>query len=131
MRLLLDTHVWLWAALKPAKLSRRVAREINRPRNEVYLSPVSIWEAELLDRSKHIRFKPDFPAWVKETLAQMPVKEAPFTFAVATEAAYIRLPQLDPGDTFIAATAVAYDMTLVTSDHQLLDCSWLKTLPNE
>ena len=57
--------------------------------------------------------------------------EAPFTFAVAVEASRIELPQPDAGDVFPAATALVFDLTLLTGDAQLLGCSWLKTLPND
>jgi len=63
-------------------------------------------------------------------MAQVPLREAPFTFAVARDASRIELPQSDLGDIFLAATALAFDLTLVTTDSQLLACSWLKTLPN-
>jgi hypothetical protein len=56
--------------------------------------------------------------------------EAPFNFAVATEAALIQLPQSDLGDLFLAATSSVFGLTLVTADLQLLQCAWLKTLPN-
>jgi predicted nucleic acid-binding protein len=64
-------------------------------------------------------------------MAQAPLREAPFTIAVAAEASKIELPQSDLGDIFLAATALVFDLTLVTSDSQLLACSWLKTLPND
>ena len=49
---------------------------------------------------------------------------------LATELSRIDLPQADLGDLLIAATASVFDLTLVTSDHQLLQCPWLKTLAN-
>ena len=64
-------------------------------------------------------------------MAQVPLREAPFTFAVAADASKIELSQSDPGDVFLAATALVFDLTLVTADPQLLACSWLKTLPND
>jgi PIN domain nuclease of toxin-antitoxin system len=63
-------------------------------------------------------------------MADRPLREAPLTFEVGQEAASIRLPQSDPGDVFLAATARVFDLTLVTADPQLLACSWLKTLAN-
>jgi predicted nucleic acid-binding protein len=63
-------------------------------------------------------------------MAQVPLREAPFTFAVARDASRIELPQSDLGDIFLAATALVFDLTLVTADSQLLACSWLRTLPN-
>jgi PIN domain nuclease of toxin-antitoxin system len=50
---------------------------------------------------------------------------------VAIAASRLELPQPDPGDTFLAATASIYDLTLVTADAQLLNCAWLKTMPND
>jgi PIN domain nuclease of toxin-antitoxin system len=130
MKLLLDTHIWIWAVHSPEKLSRRVARELQNARNELYLSPVSIWEAHHLERRKRLRLRQTFPHWLKEVMAQTPLREAPFNFAVAAAASQIELPQSDVGDVFLAATASVFDLTLVTTDEQLLDCSWLKTLSN-
>jgi PIN domain nuclease of toxin-antitoxin system len=128
VKLLLDTHIWIWAAISPEQLSARVRRELQRESNELYLSPVSIWEARHLERRKKLRVKPDFSQWLNRALTQLPLREAPFTFAVAATASQIELPQSDPGDVFLAATALTLGLTLITADSQLLDCSWLKTL---
>jgi len=131
MKLLLDTHIWVWAILSPAKLGRRVRRHLDKANNELYLSPVSIWEAHHIERRGRLRIKQAFSQWVEEALRQMPLQEAPFTFPVATTASRIALPQSDLGDILLAATASFFDLTLVTADLQLLGCSWLKTLSNE
>ena len=130
MKLLLDTHIWIWALHSPEQLDRKVRRELQRASNELYLSPVSIWEAHHLVRRKRLRVRQGFTQWLDEVMAQVPIREAPFTFAVAREASRIELPQSDLGDVFLAATALAFELTLVTNDSQLLACSWLKTLPN-
>ncbi len=131
MKLLLDTHIWIWALHSPEKLDRKVRRELERTANELYLSPVSIWEAHHLERRRKLRAPGGFSQWLNEVLPRVPLREAPFTFAVAAAAAKIDLPQSDLGDIFLAATTVVYDLTLVTTDFQLLGCSWLKTLPND
>lgn len=131
MKLLLDTHIWIWALQKTEKLSRAVQRELEKPANELYLSPLSIWEAHSLEKRKRLRIPQSFPEWVHEAFRQLSVIEAPFTFAVAVEASRIALPQADLGDLFLAATASVFDLTLVTSDSQLLACSWIKTLAND
>jgi PIN domain nuclease of toxin-antitoxin system len=130
VKLLLDTHIWIWAIHSPEKLSARVRRELQRASTELYLSPVSIWEAHYLERRGRLRVKSSFPQWLDEALTQLPLLEAPFTFAVAAMASGIELTQSDPGDTFLAATASTLGLTLVTADSPLLACSWLKTLPN-
>jgi PIN domain nuclease of toxin-antitoxin system len=131
VKLLLDTHIWIWASLEPHKVGRTARREIDRPTNEVYLSPVSIWEAHQLYRRKRLRINVDFHVWLEQALQRARLQEAPFTFAVGKEAARIQLPQPDPGDLFLAATASAFEFTLVTADPQLLQCRWLKTLGND
>lgn len=44
MKLLLDTHLLLWAAGEPRRLSRRVRGLIDNPGNELFFSPASLWE---------------------------------------------------------------------------------------
>ena len=59
---------------------------MERKQNELYLSPVSIWEAHHLEERKRLRIRQGFGQWVKDVLVQIPILEAPFTFAVALEA---------------------------------------------
>lgn len=131
MKLLLDTHIWIWAVNVPQKLSRSVQRQIARTSNELYLSPISIWEAHLLVQRKHLRLRLGFAEWLVEVSRKTPLREAPLNFAVAEQAVGLRLPQSDPGDLFLAATAMAFDLTLVTTDQQFLHYPGLKTLSND
>lgn len=131
MKLLLDTHIWIWVLHRPEKLSLPVRRQLDNPKSELYLSPISVWEAHLLAQRGKLRLKQSFPEWLEQVLAKTPLREAPFNLAVAAEASRIQLPQSDLGDLFLAATATVFDLTLVTADAQLVACSWLKTLANE
>lgn len=115
---------------RPEKLNHQVRRELENPKNELNLSPVSVWEAHHLVRRGKLRLKQSFPEWIEAVLERTPLREAPFNFAVAVEAGRIQLPQPDLGDLFLAATALVFDLTLVTADKQLIECSWLKTLAN-
>jgi PIN domain nuclease of toxin-antitoxin system len=131
VKLLLDTHIWIWALESPEKLSRAVRRQLEHAASEIYLSPISVWEAHLLAERGRLRTRPAFREWLKEVATRVPLREAPFNFAVAEEAAGIRLPQSDLGDVFLAATANVFGLTLVTADTQLIECAWLKTFANE
>jgi len=131
VKLLLDTHIWIWALNQPGQLSAKVRRALRKPANQLYLSPVSIWEARHLERCGRIRLRQPFDLWVRKTLERSPLQEAPFTLAVATAAAMIELPQPDPGDVFLAATAITFGLTLVTADRQLMGCPGLSVLDNE
>ena len=130
MKFLLDTHIWLWGLGEPDKLSRRVAKELDSRENELWLSPISIWEAFLLFRKKRIQISTDFASWLASSLSTLPVVEAPLTFEVAHTLATLSVPHDDPADLFLAATAKAFDLTLITADRNLLRTEGISVLSN-
>ena len=119
MRLLLDTHVIVWAAGEAERLDRRVARALADPRNELWMSPVSAWELALLSERGRLALRPDVGRWLEQAMAGLGLREAPLTSAVALESRHLDVATEDPADRFIAATARAYDCTLVTADKAL------------
>ncbi len=60
----------------------------------------------------------------------MPVRDATLTREVALASRSLSLPHEDPADRFIAASAIVYELTLVTSDQRLLDSDQYPTLAN-
>lgn len=119
LRLLLDTHVWLWSRLAPSRLGERIARELEDAANDLWLSPISVWETLLLAERGRLELAGDPAAWVRRALESVPVREAPLTRGVALASRALALPQQDPADRFIAATAAVYHLTLVTADESL------------
>ena len=131
MKLLLDTHIWIWSLLEPQKLPKRLARELRSSKNELWLSPISVWETQLLIEAKRIRIvKTDATHWVAQALRQMPLNEAQLTHAVAIESRQVLLPHHDPADRFLAATAKVYDLVLATVDERILAGKGFRTLGN-
>jgi PIN domain nuclease of toxin-antitoxin system len=130
MRLLLDTHIWIWCYLEPQKLTSDVARELTNPAHERYLSPVSIWEMVFLLEKRRIQIKEDFGVWVTNSSREMKLRDAPLTWQVAHELRFTMLGHRDPADRFLVATAKVYDLTLVTADQQLMNVPGLNILQN-
>ncbi len=130
MNLLLDTHIWIWNDLQPERLTSRVSQELADAKNELWLSPVSLWELVLLVEKKRLRLNQEFHLWVTDSVKDLKLKEAPFTWDVANEFRFALLGYGDPADRFLVATARAYDMTLVTADERLLRIPNLNLLPN-
>ncbi len=130
MKLLLDTHIWIWTVAKSSRLSPRVAKALTDPANELWLSPISIWEFFLLHRKGRVKIPEGFTTWLTRALTAMPIKEAPLTFEVAQALPTIDLPQGDPADRFLAASANVFGLTLVTADDRLLVAPGLKVLAN-
>ena len=130
MRLLLDTHVWLWALLEPGRLSQRVSAALQDPANEVWLSPISTWEVLVLAAKGRVVLDVEPAAWIRGALRSVPFREAPLTHEVAMRSHSIDLPHHDPADRFIAATASVYDLTLVTADERLFHSKMYHLLAN-
>jgi PIN domain nuclease of toxin-antitoxin system len=130
VRLLLDTPIWIWSLLEPARLSKKVRAELESRENELWLSPVSTWELLVLIEKGRISVDKDPVAWVTDVARTVVTREAPLTHDVAIASRAIDLPHQDPVDRFLAATARVYDLTLVTADSRLLGTRRISTLAN-
>ncbi len=127
MNLLLDTHIWIWSKSDPKRIGKRVAEELQNRENELWLSPVSVWEALALMQKGRIRVD-DPLAWVERAAEQL--REAPLTQEIVRTAFVLPLTHSDPADRFLAATAKVLKLTLVTADQKLLAMGGIATLAN-
>jgi PIN domain nuclease of toxin-antitoxin system len=130
MKLLLDTHIWIWSYLEPHKISSEVSHELTNPRNDRFLSAVSVWEAIVLLEKKRIQFKRDFGEWFRESKEELNLTEVPLSWEVAHELRFTMLGYRDPADRFLVATAKVYDLRLVTADERLLGVAGIQVLAN-
>ncbi|OLD00147.1 MAG: PIN domain nuclease [Acidobacteria bacterium] len=130
MKLLLDTHIWIWSFLEPYKVSSEVSQALTNPQNDRFLASISIWEAILLLEKKRIRFDRDFGKWFSASKEELSLIEVPMTWQVAHELRFTMLGYKDPGDRFLVATAKVYDLTLVTADERLMRVPGIRVLPN-
>ena len=130
MKLLLDTHIWLWALLEPGRLSTKVASALRGSDTERWLSPLSVWEAVLLIERKRLHVDRPAEAWVREALERAPVLEAPVNHEVALASRRLKTKHRDPVDRFLIATAQVFELTLVTQDGMLMSQADVKVLPN-
>lgn len=127
MKLLLDTHIWIWFLQSPERLASRVRKELVDPTNERWLSPVSTWEALSLHCKRRIVLGPDFLVWLEQSAPGF--QQAVLTHEIVLAAEKLSLHQ-DPADRFIAATAQVLDLTLVTADQRLLGLGHIRTMAN-
>jgi len=131
MRLLLDTHIWIWSDTEAHKLTSEVSRELSNSANECFLAAVSIWEVVVLLEKKRIRINRDFGQWFQDSKKELSLIEIPITWEIAHELRFTLLSHRDPADRFLVATAKVYDLTLVTADARLMNVPGLKVLPNQ
>jgi PIN domain nuclease of toxin-antitoxin system len=128
MRLLLDTHIWLWYLLADDRLSGELKSLITNPTNELWLSPISIWETVILAEKRRISLQPNTSEWINLSLQKLETREAVLNHEIAILSREIALPHQDPADRFIAATAIFYDLTLATVDGNLTGFARLQTV---
>jgi len=131
MKFLLDTHIWIWSLIEPSRLSRRVLAALEDPENELWLSPVSIWELVVLCQKKRIRLHGAADSWIREKLNAAPFQQAPLTYEVALETGCLQLAHRDPADRFLVATAKVFELTLITADQRLMKLREIPVLANQ
>ncbi|MCA1735576.1 MAG: type II toxin-antitoxin system VapC family toxin [Actinobacteria bacterium] len=130
MKLLLDTPIWLWARLEPDRLGPKLRRRLSDPANELWLSPISVWETLVLIERGRIEVTTNPVDWLRAALATGPVRDAPLNRDVAIASRLLDLEHEDPADRFIAASAQVHGLVLATADQRLLRSKQLETVPN-
>ncbi len=130
VNLLLDTHIFLWSLLEPEKLAQQVRHELESQENTAWISPITTWECLVLAQKGRISLEPDPETWVRETLRALPLREAPINHEIAIVSRTVGLPHQDPADRFLVATAMVFDLTLVTADERLLKAKGVSLMPN-
>src|SRR6202163_2235744 len=93
LRLLLDTHIWLWTLQDPKRLGRRLLHQLKDDANELWLSPISAWEALTLNFKGRIHIKGNLTEWLARATAG--TREPPLTHEIALVARQLYLHQ-DP-----------------------------------
>jgi len=116
MRLLLDTHVLLWAIAEPRRLSRKARRLLADESNDLLFSAASIWEIQLKRRAGKLVL-PDQPGFLQQHILNLGVQQV---LSITPDHAYrvlsLAAGHKDPFDCLLAAQCLADDLTLVTAD---------------
>jgi PIN domain nuclease of toxin-antitoxin system len=115
MRYLLDTHILLWSAGYPEKLSTATNDLLVDPVHELYFSTVSIWETAI----KHGRGYQDFqvdPAELRQGLFNANFRELPVFGEHAVAVAGLPIIHKDPFDRLLIAQAKVEGIILLTAD---------------
>jgi PIN domain nuclease of toxin-antitoxin system len=118
MRILLDTHVLIWALAEPDRLDAKTLDELVDGSNEVLFSAASIWEIAIKYRLSH----PDFahePNEIARTARQTGFAEIPVYAAAAAMVATLPPLHRDPFDRLLVAQAMTEPATLYTADARL------------
>jgi PIN domain nuclease of toxin-antitoxin system len=119
MKLLLDTHIVLWAAGQPEKLSESARTLLTAPENILFFSAASIWEIVIKRGLGRDDFKVD-PHRLRKMLVTHGYTELPVTAEHALKVETLPMLHKDPFDRLLLAQARAEGMLLLTIDASVL-----------
>ena len=116
MKLLLDTHAFLWAIDQPARLSKKVTKALLDERNELHVSVASVWEIRLKVQAGKLKL-PAEPEYLESHLRKLGVKSyLPIGLFHVYQTDRLAMIHKDPFDRLLVAQALVEGMTLVSKD---------------
>lgn len=119
MRLLLDTHCWLWMRAAPDRFSEPTQRLLCDPEVALYLSVACVWGLAIKSAAERLRL-PDTPArFVARSIEQDQLIILPILVEHALLAASLPPHHRDPFDRMLVAQAQVENLTLLTADRAL------------
>jgi len=115
MKLLLDTHLLLWAAGEPSRLSAAAQTLMNDPNNELFFSVASLWEIAIKHGLGRNDFRVDARV-LRRSLIDNGYNELPIDGAQVVAIAGLPPIHKDPFDRILLAQAMVEGITLLTAD---------------
>ena len=128
--ILLDTHVVIWLALEPGRISKRARAAIQETRQRgegLAVSDITLLEIATIENTGRIKLNASLEAFLAEIEARfivLPITGRICVSALALPAAYPR----DPADRVIGATALVEGFPLITADDGIRRSKALKTI---
>lgn len=115
MKLLLDSHVLVWAAIDDPRLRQPVRTIIADPDATVFISIASVWELYVKAKSGRMNLQKD----LRQIIAEHGYDLLPVTIDHAEISASLPPRHKDPFDRMLVAQALAENLTLVTNDRHI------------
>ena len=119
MRVLLDTHTFLWWVEGSSRLSSRARELIRDSENEVYLSAVTAWEIAIKAKVSKLEAVADPERYVPEQMALDNFLELPITVRHALHVYALPLYHRDPVDRLLVVQSQLEDLPIVTCDQRI------------
>jgi PIN domain nuclease of toxin-antitoxin system len=118
VKLLLDTHLLLWAAHDPKRLTRAARALIENPENELFFSAASLWEITIKQSLGREDFRVD-ARLLRRGLLDNGYAELSITSEHPISTGQLAHTHEDPFDRILLAQAIVEGITLVTNDRRL------------
>ncbi len=116
MKLLLDTHVFLWLISGDARLSSKLRSSIRDPENDVYLSVVSVWETIVKQQLGKLSLPEPAESYLPEQRKRHLIAPLPLDEASVAQLATLPNHHRDPFDRMLICQAKHWGLTIATED---------------
>jgi len=128
MKVVADTHIWIWHVVESPRLSRAARAALKRAA-VIGVHPVSCWEVAMLVEAGRLRLTLPVDAWVEQALSRPRIELLEFSAPAAVRAARFgaAFPG-DPCDRFIVAAALEQGAPLVSADARIRDWGGIRVL---
>ncbi|MEZ0368865.1 MAG: type II toxin-antitoxin system VapC family toxin [Candidatus Sericytochromatia bacterium] len=117
MKLLIDTHIWIWWVSRDPQLRPSDGLRIASV-EEVAVSAISIWEVAMLQQSQRIELSSPIEEWLDIALTGAGIQVQPLGRSIAFKAATLPFHHRDPADRLIIASALCMDCSLLSYDRK-------------
>lgn len=121
MKLLLDTHTFLWRAVGSARLSARASRAIDDRKNEVFVSAASAWEVSTKTRLGKLPEGAQILLRFIATIHDLRAEQLAMSVEHSLLAGSFAVEHRDPFDRMLAAQAATEGAVLITADSAFAD----------
>jgi len=119
MKLLLDTHTFLWFALNDNQLSATAMSLIGNLENDVLLSPASCWEIAIKISIGKYQVPGDFQSWMEQQISVNSFEILPIRLAHVSQVATLPFHYKDPFDRLLVAQALVEDISIISGDKKM------------
>ena len=119
MRVLVDTHCWLWALARPEALNAEAAALLSNDETEVVFSAASVWEIAIKSALGKLRVTTSEDS-LFDIIEHQPVTRLPILHSHARHVASLPPHHGDPFDRMLIAQAQMEHLPIVTADDQFL-----------
>jgi len=124
VKLLFDTHVFLWWTSSPERLPSTVVEQLCSPQSELYLSAASAWEVRIKEQLNRLNLSEPWQTIVDREVTQNGLQLLPISFLHTNNLLNLQPLHKDPFDRMLMAQSLAEEMYLVSGD------SWIHSYPN-
>ncbi|MCX7047290.1 MAG: type II toxin-antitoxin system VapC family toxin [Candidatus Sumerlaeota bacterium] len=116
MKILLDTHIFLWWTLNDSRLPIGWRKAFENPENTIFLSAASVWEMSIKKDLGRLVIDADISDWIRRYFAELDLSPLSISFEHALAVRLLPIKHKDPFDRMLIAQSIHENMHLATMD---------------